>query len=238
MINLKGELVGLTTMAASPAGFDAMAGYAIPMDKLGRRAVETLKEGKEIEYGLLGIQADRNFTNRVGEVQPNSPAALGNFRSTTRSSPSTTRRSSTSIRLILAVNVYSAGDTRPTQDPPRRRDDRAHHRPGQVPRRRRGHRHQPAQAVARPARRLHQRAQPTRPSAPISSTPRCAGVVVAEVEEGSPAAVAGHQERPVDPARSATRRRRDSPPRLRRGRRPTLEGPVTLETDLGPVTVK
>ena len=46
-------------MAASPAGFDAMAGYAIPMDKLGRRAVETLKEGKEIEYGLLGIKADR-----------------------------------------------------------------------------------------------------------------------------------------------------------------------------------
>ena len=39
VINLKGELVGLTTMASSPAGFDAMAGYAIPMDKLGRRAV-------------------------------------------------------------------------------------------------------------------------------------------------------------------------------------------------------
>ena len=69
VINLKGELVGLTTTAASPAGFDAQAGYAIPMDKLGRRVVETLKEGKEVEYGLLGIiSPDR--TNRVGEGQP------------------------------------------------------------------------------------------------------------------------------------------------------------------------
>ena len=64
VINLKGELVGLTTMAASPAGFDAMAGYAIPMDKLGRRAVETLKEGKEIEYGLLGIQPESAHESR------------------------------------------------------------------------------------------------------------------------------------------------------------------------------
>ena len=56
VINLKGELVGLTTTAESPAGFDSQAGYAIPMDKLVRRVVETLKEGKEVEYGLLGHQ--------------------------------------------------------------------------------------------------------------------------------------------------------------------------------------
>lgn len=55
VINLKGELVGLTTTAASPAGFDSQAGYAIPMDKIGRRIVMTLKLGKEVEYGLLGI---------------------------------------------------------------------------------------------------------------------------------------------------------------------------------------
>ncbi len=59
VINLKGELVGLTTTAASPAGFDAQAGYAIPMDRMGRRAVEALKQGKEVEYGLLGIQPDQ-----------------------------------------------------------------------------------------------------------------------------------------------------------------------------------
>ena len=34
VINLKGELVGITTMASSPAGFDALAGYAVPMDRI------------------------------------------------------------------------------------------------------------------------------------------------------------------------------------------------------------
>ena len=98
VINLKGELVGLTTMAASPAGFDAMAGYAIPMDKLGRRAVETLKEGKEIEYGLLGIQPDNHITNRVRRCLAQLPGRTGpDPWPTTRSSPSTTRLSSISI---------------------------------------------------------------------------------------------------------------------------------------------
>ena len=58
VINLKGELVGLTTAAANAAGFDAQAGYAIPMDALGRRLVETLRQGKEFEYGFLGIRLD------------------------------------------------------------------------------------------------------------------------------------------------------------------------------------
>ncbi len=76
VINLKGELVGLTTTAASPAGFDAMAGYAMPMDRIGRRAVETLKQGKEIEYGLLGIYNPPQGlpSNRVEGISPNSPA--------------------------------------------------------------------------------------------------------------------------------------------------------------------
>jgi S1-C subfamily serine protease len=78
VVNLKGELVGLTTMAASPAGFDAMAGYAIPIDKLGRRAVETLKQGKEVEYGLLGVKkTPGDGSNRIDDVSPNSPAGQG-----------------------------------------------------------------------------------------------------------------------------------------------------------------
>ncbi len=75
VVNLKGELVGITTSAASPQGFDAMAGYAIPMDRLGRRALETLRQGKEVEYGFLGIKADMGFTNHVDQVQAGSPAA-------------------------------------------------------------------------------------------------------------------------------------------------------------------
>lgn len=77
VINLKGELVGLTTAAASVAGFDAQAGYAIPMDKVYRRAVETLRDGKEVEYGLLGIRLDQEGSTRIADCQIGSPAGDG-----------------------------------------------------------------------------------------------------------------------------------------------------------------
>ncbi len=78
VINMKGELVALTTAAANVAGFDAQAGYAIPMDALGRNVVEALKQGKEYEYGLLGIHLDTQFgTNRVMSTNEGTPAALG-----------------------------------------------------------------------------------------------------------------------------------------------------------------
>jgi S1-C subfamily serine protease len=110
VINLKGELVGLSTMASSPSGFDALAGYAIPMDKIIRRAIATLKEGKEVEYGLLGIRADRKFTNYVFEVQPGSPADRGQLQVNDQivavnGIPVTDFES-----LILAVNVFPAGE--------------------------------------------------------------------------------------------------------------------------------
>ena len=78
VVNLNGELVGLTTAAANAAGFDSQAGYAIPMDVLGRKVVESLKQGKEYEYGLLGISLDnQQWTNRVLKAEPGTPAALG-----------------------------------------------------------------------------------------------------------------------------------------------------------------
>jgi S1-C subfamily serine protease len=49
------------------------------MDRQGRRIVETLRQGKEYEYGFLGISLDtKNGTSRVLSAQTNSPAALGN----------------------------------------------------------------------------------------------------------------------------------------------------------------
>ena len=43
VVNLRGELIGITTAAGSPSGFDAQAGYAIPMDALSLRAIDFLK---------------------------------------------------------------------------------------------------------------------------------------------------------------------------------------------------
>ncbi|SIN81552.1 serine protease Do/serine protease DegQ [Singulisphaera sp. GP187] len=78
VINLHGELVGLTSNSANAAGFDSQAGYAIPMDAMGRRALETLKQGKEVEYGFLGVSLDtETLSNRVKSAQAGTPAAEG-----------------------------------------------------------------------------------------------------------------------------------------------------------------
>jgi len=55
LLNLRGEMVGLTTALAATAGYEQSAGYALPVDETFRRVVETLKLGREVEYGVLGI---------------------------------------------------------------------------------------------------------------------------------------------------------------------------------------
>ncbi|MBL9081259.1 MAG: trypsin-like peptidase domain-containing protein [Planctomycetales bacterium] len=57
LLNLQGEMIGLTTSQAAVAGFEQSAGYAIPADDLFQRVVDTLKQGKEVEYGLLGVSS-------------------------------------------------------------------------------------------------------------------------------------------------------------------------------------
>ena len=234
VINLKGELVGLTTMASSPAGFDAMAGYAIPMDKLGRRAVETLKEGKEIEYGLLGVKADANFTNRIGEVALDSPAAQGQLQAGDEIIAVNDTPAFDFDTLVLAVNVYSAGDTVRLKI---RRGDETIERSvvlAKVP--------IDGETIAtnrpKPWRGLRvdytsALIQPT--FGPNVIDPALMGVVVAEVEEGSPAAAAGIKKGQLI-RKVGTKGLRS--PRDFHEAVAALDGPVTLQTDLGPVTIK
>lgn len=75
VVNMNGELVGITTTGGNPQGFDAQAGYAIPMDILGRRAVSTLIRGEEVEYGFLGVSLATNGSNIIQGVSPGTPAA-------------------------------------------------------------------------------------------------------------------------------------------------------------------
>jgi serine protease Do len=89
LLNLQGEMVGLTTSQAAVAGFEQSAGYAIPCDEVFHRVVDTLKQGKEVDYGLLGIQL-RALTPvesasgmrgvRVADVLSGSPAEKAGIR--------------------------------------------------------------------------------------------------------------------------------------------------------------
>ncbi len=74
VVNMKDELVGLTTAAASPVAYDVQAGYAIPMDRLGRRIADRLRQGKEVEYGFLGIGLSDTVPNAVSSVGRGTPA--------------------------------------------------------------------------------------------------------------------------------------------------------------------
>ncbi|HUY36793.1 MAG TPA: trypsin-like peptidase domain-containing protein [Pirellulales bacterium] len=65
LVDLRGDMVGLTTSQAALAGFEQSAGYAIAVDDTFLRAVETLKQGREVEYGLLGIEPF-NFVDSRG----------------------------------------------------------------------------------------------------------------------------------------------------------------------------
>lgn len=55
LLNLRGEMIGLTTALAALDGNEMAAGFAIPVDETFRRTVETLKAGRKAEYGFLGV---------------------------------------------------------------------------------------------------------------------------------------------------------------------------------------
>lgn len=82
LVNLQGEMVGLTTALAAKAGYEQAAGYAIPVDDAFRRTVDTLRQGRVPAFGFLGVQpdylplADRQagrFGARVLRVVPGTP---------------------------------------------------------------------------------------------------------------------------------------------------------------------
>jgi S1-C subfamily serine protease len=84
LLNLKGEMVGLCVALAAAAGYETAAGYAIPVDPTFRRVLDTLKEGREVEYGFLGVipanlQPQEVLAGwhgtRVREVERGTPAA-------------------------------------------------------------------------------------------------------------------------------------------------------------------
>jgi serine protease Do len=84
LINLKGEMVGLTTSLAALAGSERPGGFAIPVDDDFRRALDTLKTGRMPDYGFLGVapthlSAEQRRLGRTGarilDVVPATPAA-------------------------------------------------------------------------------------------------------------------------------------------------------------------
>ncbi|GAB4150447.1 MAG: DegQ family serine endoprotease [Planctomycetaceae bacterium] len=90
LINLRGELIGITTSLAALDGYEKSVGYAVPMDRATRRVVQTLARGQAVEYGFLGVSPQdispqevdllpkthrRQFAAMAASVHPGAPGA-------------------------------------------------------------------------------------------------------------------------------------------------------------------
>jgi serine protease Do len=83
LVNLKGEMIGLTTSMAALAGYEKSAGFAVPMDPGLRRVIDQLKKGREPQYGFLGVRVEPlalserlggRFGVRLGQIVLGTPA--------------------------------------------------------------------------------------------------------------------------------------------------------------------
>jgi serine protease Do len=59
LLNLRGEMVGLTTALAAVSGIDTPGGFAVPIDAAMKRIIDVLRRGEEFEYGFLGVILDQ-----------------------------------------------------------------------------------------------------------------------------------------------------------------------------------
>ncbi len=78
LLDLDGNLIGVTTALAALEGYEKSSGYAIPIDSATLRIINSLSEGLEAEYGFLGIgphtieqkQARLNFVGNFALPEP------------------------------------------------------------------------------------------------------------------------------------------------------------------------
>lgn len=75
LLNLDGEVIGLCTSAAAPAG-ERGPHHAFPVDANFRRVVDVLKRGEEVDYGYLGVVFQQGWVSVTGLVR-GGPADLG-----------------------------------------------------------------------------------------------------------------------------------------------------------------
>jgi serine protease Do len=77
LVNLDGEVIGLCTSAAAPAG-ERGPHLAFPVDASFRRVLDVLKRGEELDYGYLGVVFDRGWAGvSVNGLVRGGPADLG-----------------------------------------------------------------------------------------------------------------------------------------------------------------
>lgn len=88
LVNLQGEMIGLTTSLAALESSETSAGFAIPVDETFKRTLDTLKSGRKAEYGFLGVapeplpfalQQTGRHGVRINQIVRGTPAEQAGF---------------------------------------------------------------------------------------------------------------------------------------------------------------
>ncbi|MCH7728665.1 MAG: PDZ domain-containing protein [Planctomycetes bacterium] len=83
LVNLKGEMIGLTTSLPIMPRYQNAAGFAIPIEKGLQRIIDRLKAGKEAEFGFLGVKPSEVAISRgvqLDIVVSGTPAGIAGLR--------------------------------------------------------------------------------------------------------------------------------------------------------------
>ncbi len=85
ILNLNGELVGLSTALAAVTGGETAGGFAVPISPNVLKILDVLKRGQEVEYGFLGVSVNPDDRPPGGgvlvrDVAPGTPAARAGIR--------------------------------------------------------------------------------------------------------------------------------------------------------------
>lgn len=120
LVNLKGEMVGLTTSLAALVGYEKAGGFAIPVDEEFRRALETLKVGRMPDYGFLGVGPrllsveERQSGKRGARIEvviPATPAAKAGIKSEDIITHVEGEPVADDLELIRRLSALPAGST-------------------------------------------------------------------------------------------------------------------------------
>jgi S1-C subfamily serine protease len=118
LLNLRGELVGLTTALAGISGGETPGGFAVPLDRGLHRIIDVLRRGEEVEYGFLGVYLDSSGDREgaekyvhLGNVLSGGPAMAGGLKRGDYILEINGTPVHNNDELFLAIGMHLAGNT-------------------------------------------------------------------------------------------------------------------------------
>jgi S1-C subfamily serine protease len=112
VLNLDGEMIGLSTAQAALSGVETPGGFALPLDAGVRRILDVLKRGEEVEYGFLGVEFDTDRQGvRLRRVLERGPAWKGGLQDRDYILSINGAKVQSHDEVFLALSAHLAGST-------------------------------------------------------------------------------------------------------------------------------